>query len=89
MLLLKSASIEGESEMRIDESDLPEEIAKLGLEAWYGSGVTIMRDGQPWLKIVPHDAYRPTPRPGLLKGKFTVPDDFCDTPEDIIEDFYK
>ena len=75
--------------MRIDESDLPEEIAKLGLSAWYNGDVVIMRDGQPWLKIVPHDAYRPTPRPGHLKGKLTVSDDFCDTPEDIIEDFYR
>ncbi len=75
--------------MQIDASELPEEITKLGLSAWYSGDVVIMRDGQPWLKIVPHDAYRPTPRPGHLKGKFTVPDDFCDTPEDIIEDFYR
>ena len=75
--------------MRIDESDLPEEIAKLGLSAWYNGDVISLRDGQPWLKIVPHDGYRPTPRPGHLKGKFTVPDDFSDTPEEIIEDFYR
>ena len=73
--------------MRIDANELPEEIAKLGLSAWYNGDVVIMRDGQPWLKIVPHDAYRPTPRPGHLKGKLTVADDFCDTPKTSLRIF--
>ena len=75
--------------MRIDVNELPEEMAKLVQKAWFAREVVITRDGQPWVKLVPHDAYRPTPRPGVLKGKYVVPEDFCDTPEDIIEDFYK
>ena len=79
--------------MRIDVSELPEEIAELAQQSWFQREVVICRDGQPWVKLVPHDAYRPTPRPGLFPdlfgGGYELPDDFFDTPEDIIEDFYK
>ena len=75
--------------MRIDVSELPEEMAELAQQSWFQREAVICRDGQPWVNLVPHDAYRPTPRPGVLKGKFVTPEDFCDTPEDIIEDFYK
>ncbi len=79
--------------MRIEVSELPEDMAELAQQAWFQREVVILRNGQPWVKLVPHDAYRPTPKPGLFPdlfgGEFKLPDDFCDTPEDIIEDFYK
>ncbi len=75
--------------MRIDVSELPKEIAELARQSWFQREVVITRDGQPWVKLVPDDAYSPTPRPGVLKGKLVVPDDFCETPEDVIRDFYE
>ena len=74
--------------MRIDASELPDEIIALGRKTWF-EDIIVLKDGQPWFKIVKHDAYRPPVRLGLLKGQFEVPDDFCDTPDDIIDDFYK
>lgn len=75
--------------MRIDVNDLPAEMAELARQSWFQREVVICRDGQPWVKLVPHDAYKPKVRLGLWEGKFEVPDDFCETPEDIIEDFYR
>ncbi len=74
--------------MRIDATELPEEMVELCQKAW-SYDVVILKDGQPWLKIVKHDAYRPQVRPGLWDGQYELPDDFCNTSEDIIDDFYK
>jgi hypothetical protein len=78
--------------MQIDVNDLPEEIADLGQQARF-EDVVILKNGQPWLKIVKHDAYRPKVRPGLFPDLFgdgyELPDDFCETPDEIIDDFYK
>ena len=75
--------------MRIDVSELPKEMAELAQQSWFQREVVILKDGQPWVKLVPHDAYRPTPRPGALKGEFVVPEEFFETGEDIVDDFYK
>ena len=78
--------------MRIDVSELPEEMAELFQKAWCYD-VIVLKDGQPWMKIARHEAYRASPKPGLFPdlfgGEYELPDDFNDTPEDIIEDFYK
>lgn len=74
--------------MRIDASELPAAIYELGQKTWFYD-IVVLKDGQPWIKIVKHDAYRPQVRPGLWEGQYELPDDFCDTPEDIIEDFYQ
>ena len=74
--------------MRIDASELPDEIYELGKKTWFYD-IVVLKDGQPWLKIVKHDAYRPQVKAGLWDGQYELPDDFNDTPEDIIEDFYR
>ena len=78
--------------MRIDVSELPEEMAELFQKAWCYD-VIVLKDGQPWMKIARHEAYRPQVKgglfPDLFGGEYEILDDFCDTPEDIIEDFYK
>ena len=74
--------------MRIDVNDLPEEMAEIFQKAWCYD-IIVLKDGQPWMKIARHEGYKPKVRLGLWEGKFEVPDDFCDTPDDIIEDFYR
>lgn len=74
--------------MRIDVSELPEEMVELFQKAWCYD-VIVLKDGQPWMKIARHEAYRPTVKIGLWDGQYELPEDFNDTPEDIIEDFYK
>ena len=84
----RSARSREGNDMRIDVNDLPEAIAELGQNALL-EDVVVLKDGQPWLKIVKHEGYKPKVRLGLWEGQFEVPDDFCETPEDIIEDFYR
>ena len=74
--------------MQIDASELPSEIYELGQKNWF-EDILVLKDGQPWLKIVKHDAYRPQVKIGLWDGQYHLPDDFHDTPDDIIADFYR
>ena len=77
------------NEMRVDVNELPEDMAELAGKAWFAREVGIVKDGQPWVKLIPHDAYRPQVKIGLWDGQYELPEDFCDTPEDIIDDFYR
>jgi prevent-host-death family protein len=53
-----------------------------------GEDVVITRGGQPVAKLVPIQR-RKRPNFGFAAGEFTIPDDFDETPEWFIEEFYK
>lgn len=50
-----------------------------------GEEVIIARNGQPVAKLVP--VTRRVPILGMDRGKFTVPEDFNELPEDILDAF--
>lgn len=53
-----------------------------------GEEIVIARAGKPVAKLVPFKPVRPVRKPGLMKGKFEVPDSFFDPlPDDILEYF--
>lgn len=53
-----------------------------------GEEVIIARAGKPVARLVPYIPPKPVRQPGLLKGKFEVPDSFFDPlPEDILDYF--
>lgn len=55
-----------------------------------GASFVIVSRGKPVADVVAHAPPPPLgPRPlGLMKGQFTIPDDFDTLPDDIIESFY-
>jgi prevent-host-death family protein len=55
-----------------------------------GEEIVIGRAGKPVAKLVPYQPERRPPRrPGALKGKIWIADDFDDDlPEDVLESFY-
>ena len=54
-----------------------------------GEEIVIGRSGKPVAKLVPYVDARPARRPGALKGKIWIADDFDDDlPNDVLESFY-
>lgn len=53
-----------------------------------GEEIIIARAGRPVAKLVPFKPVKPVRKPGLMKGKFEVPDSFFDPlPDDILDYF--
>ncbi|PIE90753.1 MAG: type II toxin-antitoxin system prevent-host-death family antitoxin [Acidobacteria bacterium] len=52
-----------------------------------GERVIIAKAGKPHLELIPYQPKSASRKPGLLKGKVWMADDFDDTPGEIIEDF--
>ena len=79
-------------EVSLEGAQLDSNLHWLGERAWEGQEITILKDGKPYLKLVPHPDGEPSeeelPRPlGLLKGLISISPDFDDTDQDIIDAF--
>ena len=64
----------------------------LGKLVWEGKEIVLLKDGQPYLKLLPHPDGEPSdevlPRPvGLMKGQIWISPDFDEPDEDLIAAF--
>jgi antitoxin (DNA-binding transcriptional repressor) of toxin-antitoxin stability system len=50
--------------------------------AWHGDTVVIIKDGEPYLNLLPHVDTSRARKPGRLKGKIRISADFQGPPED-------
>lgn len=62
-------------------------LSELGELVWKGDKVIIAKAGKPYLDLVPHRPERTPRKPGQLKGKISMTDDFDITPESVIDAF--
>ena len=60
---------------------------QLAERAWQGDTVVIIKDGKPYLDLVPHVDTARARKPGRLKGQIRISADLDKTPEDIIVGF--
>jgi prevent-host-death family protein len=68
--------------------DAKTQLSRLVSSAEAGNEIVISRNGKPVVKLVPLD-FRPAQRrPGALKGKLHLPDDFDDFTSDDDVDWY-
>lgn len=58
-----------------------------GASAWQGDRVVITKAGKPYLNLLPHVDTPQARKPGRLKGKIRMSEDFDSAPEDIIDGF--
>lgn len=65
------------------QSQLPQ----LAERAWHGDTVVIVKDGKPYLDLVPHVETPQARKPGRLKGEIRMSADFDKTPDDITDGF--
>ncbi|MBX3176271.1 MAG: type II toxin-antitoxin system Phd/YefM family antitoxin [Candidatus Hydrogenedentes bacterium] len=54
-----------------------------------GEEIVIARAGKPIARLTPYDAPGEPRKPGAWRGRVWMADDFDDTPDDIIADFYE
>ena len=64
----------------------------LGERAWEGQEIVILREGKPYLKLIPHPDGEPSgeilPRPfGLQKGLIWISPDFDEPDQELIDAF--
>ncbi len=64
------------------------QLSKLIEEAEGGMEIVIARAGKPAVKLVPYKPVKPDRKPGSMKGKLWISDDFNDPlPDDILAYF--
>lgn len=73
--------------IRVSMQDAINQLPQLGQSAWQGDKIVILKDGLPYLDLLPHVLEAKLRKPGRLKGKLVVSKDFDNTPADIIDDF--
>lgn len=63
-------------------------LSRLLEEVEAGEEVIIARNGRPIARLVPHKPVRTQRKPGALKGKIWLAEDFNETPRELIDEFY-
>ena len=63
------------------------QLSQLAERAWRGDTVVIVKDGKPYLNLLPHAKTARARKPGRLKGRVRMSADFDKTTEDIISGF--
>ncbi len=76
----------------LEGAQLYSNLAWLGKLVWEGKEIFLLKDGKPYLKLLPHPEGEPPdevlPRPiGLMAGQIWISPDFDDADQDIIDAF--
>ena len=74
--------------MRITNiSEAKSQLSALIEKVMAGKEITIGKAGKPVAKIVPYDGSKEPRKPGALRGKIHIAEDFDDLPGDIVAAF--
>lgn len=73
--------------MIVDIHDAKSQLARLIERAAAGEEIILGKAGRPMAKLVPYRDGRTPRRPGALKGKVRLADDFDATPDEVIDAF--
>ena len=71
----------------INISEAKSQLSALIAKVMAGKEITIGKAGKPVAKIVPYDGSREPRKPGALRGKIHIAEDFDDLPGDIAAAF--
>ena len=70
--------------VQVNMHEAQSQLSQLAERAWHGDTVVIVKDGKPYLDLLPHVGTPRARKPGRLKGEIWMSADFDKTPEDII-----
>ncbi len=73
--------------MQVNMHEAKTKLSALAEKAWEGEEIIIARAGKPYVKLEPYRPQKQKRRPGALKGRIWIADDFDETSEDIIKAF--
>ena len=77
----------GKETKQVNMHEAKSRLSELGEMVWKGTRVVIARSGKPYLDLLPHRERRRPRRPGRLKGRIRLAQDFDETPEEVIDAF--
>ncbi|WP_237884098.1 type II toxin-antitoxin system Phd/YefM family antitoxin [Pseudomonas sp. PGPR40] len=73
--------------VQVNMHEAKSQLSQLAERAWRGDAVVIVKDGKPYLDLLPHVERSRARKPGRSKGKIRMSADFDKTPDDIIDGF--
>lgn len=73
--------------VQVNMREAQSQLSQLAERAWHGDTVVIVKDGKPYLDLLPHIDTPRVRKPGRLKGRIRMSAEFENTPEDIINGF--
>ncbi len=73
--------------MKVNMHEAKSQLSKLGQKVWAGETVVIAKAGKPYLDLLPHKDKHEPRVPGRFKGQINIPDDFNQSPKEIIAAF--
>ncbi|WP_339502821.1 type II toxin-antitoxin system prevent-host-death family antitoxin [Pseudomonas silesiensis] len=73
--------------VQVNMHEAQSQLSQLAERAWHGDTVVIIKDGKPYLDLLPHVDTPRARKPGRLKGKIRMSADLDKTPENIIDGF--
>ena len=73
--------------VQVNMQEAQSQLSHLAERAWHGDTVVIIKDGKPYLYLLPHVDTPQARKPGRLEGKIRMSTDFDKTPNDVIEGF--
>ena len=73
--------------VQVNMHEAQSQLSELAERAWHGDTVVIVKDGEPYLDLLPHVDTPRARKPGRLKGKIQMSADFEKTHKDIIDGF--
>ena len=73
--------------IQVSMHEAQSQLSQLAERAWHGDTVVIVKDGKPYVELLPHIDTPRVRKPGRLKGRFRMSAEFENTPEDIINGF--
>lgn len=75
------------SKTQINMHEAKSRLSELGELVWRGEKVVIAKAGKPYLDLLPHREQRAPRKPGRLKGRIRMAEDFDETPPGVIAGF--
>lgn len=73
--------------MMVNTHEAKTQLSQLIERAANGEEIVLAKAGKPMARLVPYRADRSPRRPGQLRGKIHLAEDFDATPEDLIDAF--
>lgn len=73
--------------IQVNMHEAQSQLSQLAERAWHGDTVVIVKDGKPYLDLLPRIDTPRVRKPGRLKGRIRMSAEFENTPGNIINGF--
>ena len=75
--------------MKVNMHEAKSQLSRLAELAWQGEEIVICKAGEPWLRLEPYRKQKTKRKLGALKGQIWIAPAFDETPQEVVDSFYK